>query len=161
MQVLGLFLLSIVLLVFSVLLFTSALYRYKISACTLSGSPIRCFLHLALVVGCISALGLGSGNFVNVILLSAFTYLYDSGGGGTDVILFFKAVLDGNTLVITQAEPQTSDFAQDRFVLDPNRTTVTTLGLRFSTAVSNDPCHARSCSTSRNPNPLLNVPSAL
>ncbi|KAI6019447.1 hypothetical protein BKA83DRAFT_4305775 [Pisolithus microcarpus] len=89
------FFLTAVLLVFSALSFTSALFRYEIGAWSFLGC-LSIIADLLLVVSCILALvcrvhfGLGLKQFL-----------------------------------VVQAELRKSGFAQDRFVLDPNRVTVT------------------------------------
>ncbi|KAI6137900.1 hypothetical protein BKA82DRAFT_4261516 [Pisolithus tinctorius] len=97
-------LLSVVLLVFSALLFTSALYRYEIGAWAFLGS-LSIIAGLLLIVSCILALvcrvhfGLGLKQFL-----------------------------------IVQAELRKSGFTQDRFVLDPSRVTVTITSTTTTTA---------------------------
>ncbi|KAI6118544.1 hypothetical protein EDD16DRAFT_987754 [Pisolithus croceorrhizus] len=98
------FLLSVILLVFSALLFTSALFRYEIGTWSFLGS-LSIIADLLLIVSCILALvcrvhfGLGLKQFL-----------------------------------VVQAELQKSGFAQDRFVLDPNRITVTITSTTTTTA---------------------------
>ncbi|KAI5985070.1 hypothetical protein EDD15DRAFT_2304310 [Pisolithus albus] len=89
------FLLSVVLVAFSALSFTSALFRYEIGAWSFLGC-LSIIADLLLVVSCILA-----------------------------VVCRVHFGLGLKQFLIVQAELRKSGFAQDRFVLDPNRVTVT------------------------------------
>lgn len=98
------FLLSVVLLVFSAFWFTSALFRYEIGAWSFLGS-LSIIADLLLIVSCTLAL-----------------------------VCRVHFGLGLKQFLIVQAELKKSGFAQDRFVLDPNRITVTITSATTTTA---------------------------